>query len=188
MELLIRPRTTLTGVSSRGFGLKLSDPLVTDTDGERLTTGIAVGAPESNRAYYLRVRPVVRLVDWSYITISPRTIDPLTTTTITLTVKPLITRVSAKSVKLNIRGSVITDSRLRLTSDSVVQQTASPGAIDAPELVFKYNLNLHSDDYRPVDFRVALEYSLDDCFDSYKSPCPVFDSLEGWYYDLPFKD
>ena len=167
-----------SGVSSRGFGLKLSDPLVMDIDGNKLTTGIAVGAPETNRAYYVRVRPVVRLVDWSYITISPQTIDPHSTTTITLTVQPLITRVSAKSVKLNIRGSVMTDSRLT-TSNSVAQQTVWPGDIQAQKLIFKYSLNLNKEDFRPVDFRVTLEYFLDECRDSYRSPCPVFDSKEG---------
>ena len=73
-------RTTLTGVSSKGFGLKLSDPLVRDIVGDpllkdiagyQMTTGIAVGAPETNRAYYVRVRPVVRLVDRFDIMISP---------------------------------------------------------------------------------------------------------------------
>ena len=167
-----------SGVSSRGFGLKLSDPLVVDIEGTKLTTGIAVGAPETDRAYYVRVRPVVRLVDWSYITTSPQTIDPTSTTTITLTVKPLITRVSAKSVKLNIRGSVMTDSRLTLI-DSVAQQTVWPNTNTSQHLTFKYNLILNKKDFRPVDFRVTLEYSLDECSDTYRSPCPVFDSKEG---------
>ena len=167
-----------SGVSSRGFGLKLSDPLVVDIEGTKLTTGIAVGAPETDRAYYVRVRPVVRLVDWSYITSSPQTIDPHSTTTITLTVKPLITRVSAKSVKLNIRGTVMTDSRLT-SSNSVAQQTVWPGDIQAQKLIFNYTLTLNKGDFRPVDFRVTLEYFLDQCRDSYRSPCPVFDSKEG---------
>ena len=150
-------------MSSRGFGLKLSDPLVTDTDGERLTTGIAVGAPESNRAYYVRVRPVVRLVDWSYITISPRTIDPLTTTTITLTVKPLITRVSAKSVKLKMGASVITDSRLNLVTDPAVQQDLSEDGLSAPDISFKFTRNIRKlpGSGEPAHhFQVTLEYFL----------------------------
>ena len=167
-----------SGVSSRGFGLKLSDPLVVDIEGNKLTTGIAVGAPETDRAYYVRVRPVVRLVDETDIMISPKTIDPTATTTITLTVEPEIERVSAKSVKLNIRGSVMTDSRLTLI-DSVAQQTVWPNTNTSQHLTFKYNLILNKKDFRPVDFRVTLEYSLDECSDTYRSPCPVFDSKEG---------
>ena len=150
-----------------------------EIEGRSLTTGIAVAATETNRGYYIRLRPVVRIIDFSDISISPETIDPKRTTIITVTVTPYIARVAAKSVILTIRGSVITDSRLTLNSNSPVEQTINQGVIKGPDLIFNYSLNHNTANYRPVDFRVTLEYSLGNCIDSYRNPCPVFDSKEG---------
>ena len=163
-------RTNLTGVSSRGFGLKLSDPLVMDIDGNKLTTGIAVGAPETNRAYYVRVRPVVRLVDKTDIKIKPDAIDPLTTTTITLIVRPDITRISAKSVILNIRATYVESKSWKNMSNPVVEESFGDSEI-APSITFELSRSLTRSWPRTDQFRVRLEYFLEDC---HGSNCPIF--------------
>lgn len=185
-KLVLSQTIKSPGVASRGFGLKLSDPQVSTKNGKTLTTGIAVGGPENSRAYYIRVKPVPRLRDYSWLEISPSTIDPNRTKTISLTVKPYIIRVP---VKLNIRGTVKTDNRLRLiNSQSVVQTIFSSGQIIAEDLIFKFSLNLGNEPLRPVDFRVSLEYFLDECKDSYRNPCPIFDSQDETANQIPDND
>ena len=160
----------------------MSDPHTVESDGETLTSGIAVASPERSRVYYIKAKPVPRLRDFTQVYISPKTIDPIATKTITLTVSPRIWRQSAKSVKLNIRGSVETDYRLRLDSDSEVERSYRPDSSKAPDMIFRFSLNPQGPvpNHSPVEFMVKLQYFLDDCTDTYQVPCPVFDSKEGW--------
>ena len=168
-------------MASRGFGLKLSEPFVTRTDRRDLTAGIAVASPETDKVYYIRVRPVPRLEDQSWIVIQPRTIDPKTTKTLRLTVKPRIRRTAAASVKLDIDAIVESDSRLqRLNSGSGSgsdsgKQSFEPRSNTAPDLVFTFNLNTSQSILTPLDFRVKLQYSLPQCTSTYTRLCPMFE-------------
>ena len=172
----------VAGVDSRGFGLRLSDPQTVESDGETLTSGIAVASPERSRVYYIKAKPVPRLDDFTQVFISPKTIDPQDTKTINLTVWPRIWRQSASSVKLNIRGSVKTDYRLRPDPDSEVERSYGPNSSQASDMIFRFSLNPQGPvpNHSPVEFMVTLQYFLDDCTDTYRNPCPVFDNIEGF--------
>ena len=56
--------------------MKLSDALL---DNQGIGEGIGVGAPDtnSNKAFYLRTRRVVRFRDQSFVSITPNSIDPM---------------------------------------------------------------------------------------------------------------
>ena len=153
-----------------------------ESDGETLTSGIAVASPERSRVYYIKAKPVPRLRDFTQVSFSPKIIDPQATKTITLTVRPRIRRQSARSVKLNIRGSVKTDYRLRPDSDSEVERSYGPNSYQTSDMIFRFSLNPQGrvPNHSPVEFMVKLQYFLDDCTDTYQVPCPVFDSKEGW--------
>ena len=102
----------------------------------------------------------------------------LTPSLSSLTVEPKLERLSAKSTRLLVKATVITDDRLSLLWTNG-EQEIPPGSNHSEEsLVFKFNRSLSDDRYSPLDFLVTLEYSLFACTDTYTNPCPVFDSKD----------
>ena len=159
-----------TRATTRGFGLRLSEPI---------TAGIAVAAPDSKEAFFVRVRPVVRFREVSTIRIQPTTIDRQRDREITLIIQPTIVRLSAPSEELLVRAEVQTDGRLTAVGTNNQQGTFSRNSVATSELRLKYNLDLSSNNLHPVHLNIALKYSLPACTDSYTRPCPVFNNIPG---------
>ena len=143
------------------------------------TAGIAVAAPDSKEAFFVRVRPVVRFRDVSTIRIQPTTIDRQRDREITLIIQPTIVRLSAPSEELLVRAEVQTDGRLTTVGTNNQQGTFSRNSVATSELRLKYNLDLSSNNLHPVHLNIALKYSLPACTDSYTRPCPVFNNIPG---------
>ena len=169
-KLELSQTITPSGFNTRAFGLRLSDPS---------SDGIAVAAPKSSEAFFIRVRPVLRFKDISSIRIEPKTIDRAKDKQITVIIEPRIIRMSAPSEMLLVRAEVQTDGRLTAASPSGQQETFSSGSSVTSELRLKYNLDLSTNNLHPVHLNVALKFSLPACTDSYTKPCPVFNNIPG---------
>ena len=138
-KLELSQTITPSGLNTRGFGLRLSDPS---------SDGIAVAAPKSSEAFFIRVRPVVRFKDISSIRIEPKTIDRAKDKQISVIIEPRIIRMSAPSEKLVVRAEVQTDGRLTAASPSGQKGTFTSGSSATSELRLKYNLDLSTNNFK----------------------------------------
>ena len=165
------------------FGMKLSTSKLNMKDS--FNNGFAIGAPAGTSSSYIKVRKVPRFTDVSRVTMMPRSVDPQTTKQIHVTIRPAIERRTDFSETLSITASVITDSRLILTSSNNKTEIGKDTTFGR-ELTFTFEpskpkfgqqdlSNLDANAMSPLVFKLNLEYKLGACTDDYAKPCPIFD-------------
>jgi len=183
--------------SSRGFGMKLSNPdpgldWSTRTSGTSwMADGIAVSSPETGEAWYYRTRPLIRINgDQSSFSAQPPTINfKEIPTTITVTASPKVEFLSSAQSTVMVTAIASYDSkRLSLETGPTQAVTVSTNT----KLVFEFrpvqrNFGIDEQNIDTVPDKLSIGVTLSFTLPCRGAPCPMFDPLEADNQEISVK-